>query len=154
MKRVFLGLGSNVGDRESNLNQAIEQLAKNDMIELVNLSSFIETKAVSNSPQPDYLNAVIEIRTLLTPEELMEFTQKVEIVLGRSSKGQGDPRSIDIDILLYDQEIICTEELTIPHPMFHEREFVLKPFNEIAPDVVHPVLELRIDELYTSLVGY
>ena len=154
MKIVYLGLGSNVPVRETNIQKAIDMLEAIDEVEIVDVSTMINTKAVTKIAQPDYLNGVIAIRTILTPKELLEATQEIETKLGRQSKGMGDPRTIDIDILFYGDDIICEEDLIIPHPMMNDREFVLIPLNEIAPDYVHPVLQESIKTLCNKVVGY
>jgi 2-amino-4-hydroxy-6-hydroxymethyldihydropteridine diphosphokinase len=151
-KTVFIGLGANIGDREANIYEALSQLNANDGIEIVKSSTLIETKAVSVIKQPDFLNGVVEIRTILTPVELFEMTKDIEKKMGRTAKGTREPRQIDLDILLYGQDIVCEQDLTIPHPLMHERDFVLIPFNEIAPQVVHPVLGEPISTLYQQVV--
>lgn len=153
-KPVYLGLGSNVGNRKRNLNQAIDKLNAHESIEVGKISSFMNTKAVARFPQPDYLNAVVQIKTILTPRELLEFTQSVEKELGRTSKGTYDPRTLDIDILFYDKAIITEDDLVIPHPLMHERAFVLIPLREIAPHFVHPVLQQTVTDLAKQVAGY
>ena len=135
---VYLGLGSNIGDRESYLNRAIDALDAHEQIEVMQVSSFIETQAIGKMPQPLFLNGVVSVSTFLAPIELLDVTESIEKQLGRESKGTYDPRTIDIDLLFYGQQLICEERLIIPHPMLHEREFVLTPLNEIAPDFVRP----------------
>ena len=115
---------------------------------------FIETKSVSTYEQPDYLNGVCYLITRLSYRELLTFTQKIELQLGRLSKGNGDPRTIDIDILFYDTEIVLDDDCGIPHSLLHERDFVMKPLYEIAPHFIHPVLQESIEEIYLSKVGY
>ena len=154
MKTVYLGLGSNIPNRERNIQKAIDMLQETQGIDVTDVSTMIETKAVSKIAQPEYLNGVAAITTILTPKELLKITQKIETKLGRDSKGTGDPRTIDIDILFYGDDILCEEELDIPHPLLHERDFVLIPLNEIAPNFVHPVLQESIRSIYTKVVGY
>lgn len=154
MNSVLLALGSNIGNREKNFQQAIELLNEHEAIQVIKVSSFIQTKAVAKYPQPDYLNGALLIKTILTPMELLTFTQEIEKELGRESKGKGEPRTIDIDILLYNQELICLESLTIPHPLLHERAFVLIPLNEIAGDFTHPIFQETISDIYKRVVGY
>ena len=153
-KIVYLGLGSNVGDRNGYLTRALSLLGNHPSIDLIKVSSFIENTAVSSYKQPDYLNGVCYINTILTYRELLTFTQEVELQLGRLTKGMGDPRTIDIDILFYDNEIISEDDCVIPHALLHERDFVLKPLFEIAPDFVHPILQETIESIYLSKVGY
>jgi dihydroneopterin aldolase/2-amino-4-hydroxy-6-hydroxymethyldihydropteridine diphosphokinase len=152
MNEVLLGLGSNIGERKKNINSAIQYIRAHDLIEVVKNSSIIETKPVSKVKQPDFLNAAILIRTILTPRELLEYTQCVEETMGRDSKSFDEPRIIDIDILLYGQEIICEDDLVIPHQFLHEREFVLTPLNEISPEYVHPIFGETISSLYKNKV--
>lgn len=154
LNTVYLALGSNVGQRQKNLEKAVSLLGQHTMIEICDVSRFIETKAVSKVPQPDFLNAVIKIRTILTPFELLEVTQQIELSMGRTSKGTSDPRSIDIDVIFYGNQIVCEEGLTIPHPLMHERHFVLEPLCDIAPKEVHPVLGETIEQLLTLTKGY
>lgn len=148
MNTVFLALGSNIGDREYYLNQAVDACTANQAIEVVAVSAYINTEAVSTITQPDYLNAVIELKTILSLRELFEFTLSVEKLYGRASKGTSDPRTLDIDILLYNDVINTDEDLIVPHPLFHERAFVLEPFCDISPSTIHPLLNLSVQELY------
>ncbi|MBT5855026.1 2-amino-4-hydroxy-6-hydroxymethyldihydropteridine diphosphokinase, partial [bacterium] len=99
MNRVYLGLGANLGDRKTNLSKAIDQLNDLDMVDVVRVSRFYETEAISTLPQPRFINAAIEISTLLSPQELLSATQDIEIALGRTDKGNYDPRTLDLDIL-------------------------------------------------------
>ena len=154
MHKVFLGLGSNIGNKKENLDTAIDKLNANDLIDVQKVSKFINTKAVSKVKQPDFLNAAIQIQTILSPLELLEFTAEIEKGMGRTSKGNEDPRTIDIDILLFDDEIVCMEGLTIPHPFMHERLFVLEPLMEIGPDIIHPVVQESISTLFHQQNGY
>ncbi|RAP34127.1 2-amino-4-hydroxy-6-hydroxymethyldihydropteridine diphosphokinase [Candidatus Marinamargulisbacteria bacterium SCGC AG-410-N11] len=149
---VYLSLGSNIGNRKENILNAVKHLNKNNLIEVENLATIIETKSQSNNSQPNYLNTACKIKTLLTPLELLSETQKVEIKLGRKSKGQGDPRTIDIDIIFYEDQIIIENHLTIPHPLAHLRDFVLIPMNEIEQTFIHPILQEPIYKLYDQVV--
>lgn len=145
---TYLGLGSNVGDREEYIEQAVFLLEKNPNIEVTKRSSNIETQPEGASDQPLFMNAAIEIRTKLPPQKLLEVCQVIETALGRERELEWGPRTIDIDILLYNAEIISDDKLQIPHPLMHERIFVLKPLREIAPNIIHPILEKRIETLY------
>jgi 2-amino-4-hydroxy-6-hydroxymethyldihydropteridine diphosphokinase len=147
---VFLGLGSNIGDRESYLDKALDYLGEHDSIQLISVSSFINTKAVTEYEQGDYLNAACEIKTILSARELLVFTQEIEKVLGRESKGTGAPRTLDIDILIYGEAIISEEDLVVPHALLHERAFVLEPLHEIAPTLVHPLFQVPVNKLLLS----
>ena len=154
MNSVFLGLGSNLGNREKNIEQALDLLNDHPDISVIKTSSFTETLAVSTYQQPKYLNGAAEISTFLTPVELLDITESIERTLGRNSKGLGDPRIIDIDLLFYNDDIVSTDRLSIPHSLAHERLFVLTPLAEIAPDYVHPILNASILELKDQLHGY
>lgn len=151
LNRVYIALGSNIGDRTGYLNQGLKRLGEVDDVEVVQVSSFLNTKAVAIVSQPDYLNAVAEIRTLLGVDAFFKLTQDVEKDFGRKSKGSGDPRTLDIDVLFFNNDIVSSDELTIPHPLLHERGFVLGPLCEIVPDFVHPILNLTVKQLYDQV---
>jgi 2-amino-4-hydroxy-6-hydroxymethyldihydropteridine diphosphokinase len=114
------------------------------------ISEFYDTKAVGGPPQPDYLNGVLEAETDLSPEECLRSLKKIENEMGRATAERDHPRIIDIDILLFDESVINTSNLDIPHPRMHERHFVLRGLSEIAPDVVHPLTGKTARELYES----
>lgn len=145
---VYLSLGSNVGDREEYIEQAIFLLEKNPNISVVRHSTNYETEPEGGGDQPAFLNAAIEIKTRLSAQKLLEACQEIEAALGREREVEWGPRQIDIDILLYGDEIISDDKLQIPHPLMHDRMFVLKPMKEIAPHAIHPVLEKTIETLY------
>jgi len=145
---VFLGLGSNVGDREEFIEQAIFLLGKASGIKVRKKSTSYETDAEGVGDQPPFLNAAVQIETSLSPHKLLAVTQDIETALGREREVEWGPRTIDLDILLYDDEIVSDDKLQIPHPLLHERTFVLKPLAEIAPEAIHPILERTIQELY------
>ena len=142
---VYLGLGSNMGDRRNNLNRARDYLSQRLRVEKV--SSVYETEPVGNIEQPRFLNLVCEVYTNLAPMELLSLAKGIEQKLGRVPGKSDEPRPIDIDILFYDDQIIETPELVIPHPGLTERAFVLVPLAEIAPELVHPVNGKTIKEL-------
>ena len=149
--QVYLGLGANVGNREETLKKAIEMLDAENEIQLLKTSSFIETKPQSKVKQPDFLNGAIEIRTILTPRELLNVTQAIENKLGRVSKGNYDPRTIDIDILFYGDDILAEDDLVVPHPMVQDRDFVLKPLSEIASDFLHPIFQESVINMLANI---
>ena len=151
MNDIYLGLGSNIGLREQNIENALDLLRQHDDIHVMALSEYMDNEAVSVIEQPNYLNCAVQISTLLSPFELLDVTEQLEREMGRSNKGSGDPRVIDIDILFYNLEIVSTDRLVIPHPLAHERSFVLGPMLDIAPDYIHPLLNMSISELYGDL---
>lgn len=128
---VYISLGTNMGDRENYLNEAIEELKHHPSIQLQSVSSIYETDPVGYIDQPNFLNLVVKIFTNLSPQELLEVTQSIENQLGRKREVRWGPRTIDLDILLYNQENIETDQLRIPHPRMFERSFVLIPLKEI-----------------------
>ena len=135
---VYLGLGSNLGDKEGYLDYAVDQLGKDDYIKVNKVSSYIVTKPYGNVEQDDFLNGCIEIETLYSPQELLEIINDIEQGAGRKRVIHWGPRTLDIDILLYDREIIMEENLKIPHAEMARRSFVLEPLCEIAPFAYHP----------------
>ncbi|MGD6804887.1 2-amino-4-hydroxy-6-hydroxymethyldihydropteridine diphosphokinase [Rossellomorea vietnamensis] len=137
-KTVYLSLGSNVGDREQYLKKAIKQLSGHPEIELERVSSIYETDPVGYTDQGSFLNLAVEIRTSLTPQTLLHQCLQIEKDLGREREFRWGPRIIDLDILLYNQENIETEELIVPHPRMHERAFVLVPLTELSQTIKHP----------------
>lgn len=132
--RVFLGLGSNLGNRERNLLTAIRLLSNHSKIIVEKVSSLYETQPIGFTEQPDFFNAVIEVTTTLLPEEILTVCLSVECLMGRKREVHWGPRCIDIDVLAYNQLVLETEKLTLPHPYLHQRTFVLIPLQEIAPD--------------------
>lgn len=145
---AYLGLGGNVGDREEYIEQAVFLLNKTAGISVTKRSTNYETEAEGQKNQAPFINAAIEVKTKLSPQKLLESVQEIETTLGREREVEWGPRTIDIDILLYDDEILSEDELQIPHPLLHERYFVLLPLREIAGDKIHPVLEKSIADIY------
>lgn len=149
MAKVFLGLGTNLGNKEENLRTAVRWIEEK-IGKCLSLSSFYETAPWGFESENQFLNAAACVETSLTPEEVLRTTQIIERELGRQKKSEAGvytDRPIDIDILLYDGQILQTDGLTIPHPLMHERNFVMKPLAEIAPDVIHPVLQRTMKEI-------
>ncbi|MEW6058644.1 MAG: 2-amino-4-hydroxy-6-hydroxymethyldihydropteridine diphosphokinase [Actinomycetota bacterium] len=131
---AYLGLGSNLGDRLANLQRAVTLLAAHDGLDVVRSSRVYETDPVGGPPQPEYLNAVLEVQTALSPRELLGTCQGVENELGRVRAERWGPRTIDVDVLTYADETVDEPDLSIPHPRMHERGFVLLPLSELDPD--------------------
>lgn len=144
---VFLGLGSNTGERQRFLNQAVGELNKVPDTKLIWASSVYETDPYGKADQPKFLNAALEIETLLPPPELLKEVKGIEQRLGRTTTEKWGPREIDIDILLYDGLVHDDGVIKVPHPDLERRKFVLVPLREIAPDLVHPVSGMTITEL-------
>jgi 7,8-dihydro-6-hydroxymethylpterin-pyrophosphokinase len=185
MSIAYLGIGSNLGDRQQNIERALEKLKARKEMQLINMSTVIETEPVGDTSQPKFFNACCCIETTLYPDEVLNALKSIEREMGRDrdtqpkklstqemlmaiDRGQpkealkGDrhmpeavqgkwaPRIIDLDILLYDDIIMRGNRLTIPHPLIHERLFVLVPLSEIAPDIVHPVFKKSIKDLLSE----
>ena len=148
---AYIGLGSNMGDKEAHLKAAIAHLEAQPGIKVKKWSSFLETEPWGYLEQERFLNAVAEVGTLLTPEELMSELLRIEQVLKRERVIKWGPRTIDLDILLYDDLVTQDEFVTLPHPRMTEREFVLEPLCEIAPMLVHPLLKQRMYQLLEIL---
>ena len=146
---VYLSLGSNVGDPEAQLRAAQARLSAVGRV--VVASSFYETEPVEFTEQPWFLNFVLALETSNTPQQLMTAILRIEEEMGRRRTQKKGPRSIDIDILLFDDIIMDSTNLTIPHPALQQRRFVLEPMAEIAPEVVHPSLKKTIRELRDTL---
>ena len=149
MQNVFLGLGSNIGDRKNNIQQTISKI-EHCIGEIAAQSSLYKTAAWGKTDQSYFINQVIKISTPLSPIDLLDQVLRVERQRGRIRKEKWGARSIDIDILFYGSEIIELPRLLIPHPFIAERRFVLAPMHELAPDFLHPVFERTIRELLTS----
>ena len=151
-KVAYVALGANLGDRAGNLRQAIEALRASDDIVVHRVSQNYETPAVGGpADSPPYLNAAAEVETTLSAPELLAQLLEIERQLGRVRRERWGPRLIDLDLLLYGDEVSHAPGLILPHPRLHERRFVLEPLAEIAPDLVHPVQQTRMSELLARL---
>lgn len=148
---VYLSLGSNMGDKEDNINKAIQLINYEEDCRVILVSSLLDTKPVGPVEQDDFLNGALYMQTILSPKELLHLIGVVENKLKRERVIHWGPRTIDLDILLYDDEIVQTSELTIPHVEMTNREFVLEPMVEIAPWLRHPVFGKTMKELLREL---
>ena len=153
MTKVYLGLGTNLGDKEQNLRMAVQKIEE-QIGKVVSLSAFYVTAPWGFASENSFLNAAACVETNLLPLEVLRETQRIERELGRTHKSVGgayNDRLIDIDLLLYGNLIFETDELILPHPLMQERVFVMQPLAEIAPEVNHPVLQKSMKELCDSL---
>ncbi len=148
-KLIYLSLGSNIGDRAANLREAISRLAS--LGQVVSTSSFYETEPVDVSGHPWYLNCVLALETEKMPRQLIKALLTIEQDMGRLRSREKAPRRIDIDILLFGNSVMDTQDLTVPHPEMHKRRFVLEPLAEIAPEVRHPVFNTTAREMLDRL---
>jgi 2-amino-4-hydroxy-6-hydroxymethyldihydropteridine diphosphokinase len=149
---VYIGLGSNLGDREGNIRRALALLIQTPQVYIRRISSFVET-AAQGGPEdsPPFLNAAVEVRTPLPAQALMSILLGIEQQMGRVRREKWEPRLIDLDLLLFGDQIISSEDLIVPHPLMHERAFVLKPLADIAPKAIHPALNATVEGLLEAL---
>lgn len=149
--RAYIALGSNLGDKKAYLDQAIKALKQHKECRVQKVSSYLVTEPYGGVEQDDFLNACLSLDTLLSPEELLDLLHEIEQAAHRERLIHWGPRTLDLDILLYDNEVLETEDLIIPHIEMHKRDFVLKPLAEIAPNKRHPILGKTIGELAAQL---
>ncbi|APM38346.1 2-amino-4-hydroxy-6-hydroxymethyldihydropteridine diphosphokinase [Clostridium kluyveri] len=149
--KAYIAVGSNMGNKEKNIQDAIHNINCSPYNKVIKVSRLYNTKPVGYVEQEDFLNGALEIKTLMAPKKLMEFLLDVEKTLKRERTIKWGPRTIDLDIILYDNMVTCEEEIVIPHPRMQERLFVLKPLCDIAPYMVHPLLKTRIIDLTREL---
>ena len=147
---AYVALGSNLGDKEDNLRRALELLEERG-VEVVRVSSFICTEPYGVTDQPQFLNGVCQVRTSLAPLALLHILLAIEQEMGRVRLRHWGERNIDLDLLLYEDVVMDTPELTLPHPDMQNRDFVLLPLAEIAPEIIHPTLQKTIHELVSCL---
>jgi 2-amino-4-hydroxy-6-hydroxymethyldihydropteridine diphosphokinase len=157
--RAFIGIGTNLGDRTANFREALERIAQLPQTKLLRQSSIYETEPVGDGVRAPFLNGAVEVETDLNAESLMRKLLSIERTMGRkrvrgrkpTSRAKYRPRIIDLDLLLFNKEIINTRELKVPHPLLHERRFVLAPLSELAPAFIHPQLNVSVSELLVGL---
>ena len=150
MPIVYLGIGSNMGRKKDNCEAALSRLSEHN-ITVLERSSLLETEPWGVRDQPGFINMAAKVETVLAPEELLRVLKKIEGDAGRTEGPRWGPRVIDLDILFYDDLVMHSASLEIPHPHITSREFVLKPLAEIAPDLLHPVLKKSIRELLDEI---
>ena len=150
---AYIGIGSNLGDRLKNVSEAIRLLEDHPLVKVNQLSHFYETEPLTlrGEKQGWYLNCVLKLATSLNAVRLFHLLQEIEIVLGRMRGIKWAPRIIDLDLLFFDDEIIRTKTLVVPHPQLHLRRFVLEPLNEVAPNFIHPIKGLPVKALHKKL---
>jgi deoxyguanosine kinase len=150
---AYIGLGSNLGNRKDSINRALKVLAESDQVEVARVSDIIETAPLGQADQPEYLNAIAELKTALSAQDLYERLVDIEASLGRVRREKWASRTIDLDLLLFGHDIINLPYLTVPHPQMHLRSFVLTGLCQLNPDLQHPVLNESVNELATRLAG-
>ncbi|TDT51349.1 2-amino-4-hydroxy-6-hydroxymethyldihydropteridine diphosphokinase [Fonticella tunisiensis] len=150
MNRVYIAFGSNIGDRRKAVDEALSLIEQRGM-SIIKKSGIYETEPYGYKNQPPFINGVIEVETSLSCREVLKELLDIEAGLGRVREFKWGPRIIDLDIIFYNDEVYNEEDLKVPHPDMHNREFVLKPLCDIAPDFMHPILNKRVIELYQEL---
>ena len=151
MAHAYIGFGSNIDDRLHYITQALRLLLDAEDISLIQISSLYETEPVGYEEQNWFLNGVVAVETDLLVHELLALLKGIEELVGRKHRSRWGPREVDLDLLIYDQCCINTPDLTVPHPEMHQRSFVLVPFAEIAPDILHPIFGQNIRTLLSNL---
>ena len=147
LEKIYLHTGSNLGRKEEHLKQARQQIEKS-IGPILAQSGLFETEAWGHTDQPSFVNQALEVMTLLSPEELMNQILDIEMEMGRIRNQKWAPRLIDIDVIFFGDKVIKTENLTVPHPFMHKRNFVLVPLLEIAGDFIHPQLKMSVKTLF------
>ena len=149
--RAFIAMGANLGERENTIRAALARLDAHAAVEVEAVSDLVETTPVGGPPQPNYVNAAARLKTNLAPLALLELLHRTESHFGRRRTRRWGPRTLDLDLLLYDHVALDTPEITLPHPRMHERLFVLEPLAQVGPDAVHPTSGRTVRELLAAL---
>ena len=150
---AYIALGSNLGDRKNYIDEALKRLSETEHVKLDRVSDIIETVALSSTEQPKFLNAVAELKTILSAVDLHKTLSNIEGELGRVRRGHWWPRTIDLDLLLFGKEVLESPDLTVPHPQMHLRSFVLKGLCQLNGELLHPVMKVSFNELSMRLNG-
>ena len=149
---AYIALGSNLGDRTANLTAAVNALRNTPHVKVIRESTLLENPAIGGpGDSPPFLNAVAEIHTALPPIQLLHGLFEIEKELGRVRRTKWEPRIIDLDLILYGNQVIQCDELTVPHPLMHQRRFVLEPLAQLCPDFIHPIFQTTISTLLNAL---
>jgi 2-amino-4-hydroxy-6-hydroxymethyldihydropteridine diphosphokinase len=151
MSIAYIALGSNLNDKMANLNKAIESIEKNSKVKVLKRSSVYQTEPVDLKDQPFFLNMVLEVETQISPFDLLHILQDIEKKMGRKKGKRWGPRNIDLDLLLYEDQVINSAELTLPHAQMHLRKFVLIPLVEITENTLHPLIKRTIPKILEDL---
>jgi len=151
MKTSYIGIGSNMGDRRRNCLEAVDRVDRAGACNIISISSLYITEPVGVTGQEWFVNCAACLETRLSPADLMGMLLDIEAEMGRVRKYKWGPRVIDLDILIFGQDVVNEKDLTIPHPMMHQRRFVMAPMAELAPDLIHPILGRTMTELYRDI---
>jgi 2-amino-4-hydroxy-6-hydroxymethyldihydropteridine diphosphokinase len=150
MNKVYIAFGSNIGDRGKTIDAALEIVEQRGM-KLIRKSNIYETEPYGYTDQPPFINGAIEVETSLSCREVLKTLLSIESELGRVREFRWGPRNIDLDIIFFNDEVYNEDDLKVPHPDMQNRDFVLRPLNDIAPDFVHPVLRKKIRDIFEAL---
>ena len=151
MKTAYIGIGSNMGERRRNCLEAVDRIGMRPDFRILRLSGLYETEPVGVEGQDWYVNCIASLSTGLSARDLMKGLLLIEAEMGRVRRGRWEPRVIDLDLLLFGMDIIDNDDLKVPHPLMHKRRFVMAPMNDLAPDLIHPVIGRTMAELFEEI---